>query len=108
VLSLIIDQQFDDEHQVGKFRVSVTDAKGPIEPSTLPANITALVAVAPAARSDAQKAELATYYRSLDTDWQQLNAAVKVAEELAKNERLAGAQDLTWALINSPAFLFNR
>jgi len=24
------------------------------------------------------------------------------------NERLTAAQDLTWALINSPAFLFNR
>jgi hypothetical protein len=108
LLTLVIDQQFDEEHQVGKFRVSVTDAKGPLQPSTLPANITALVAIKPAERSDAQKAELAAYYRSLDSDWEQLSAAVKAAEELAKNERLAGAQDLAWALINSPAFLFNR
>jgi hypothetical protein len=108
VITLTIDQQYDDDHQLGRFRVSVTNAKGSIQPSTLPANITALVATKPEDRSDAQKAELAAYYRKLDTDWEQLGAAVKAAEELAKNERLAGAQDLTWALINSPAFLFNR
>jgi hypothetical protein len=30
-----------------------------------------------------------------------------VAEQ-QKNARLTGAQDLAWALINSPSFLFNR
>ena len=61
------------------------------------------------ARSDAQKAELAAHYRSLD-------AAVgsgskrpwRSSAEQQKNERLTGVQDLAWALINSPAFLFNR
>ena len=34
---------------------------------------------------------------------------VSMREALAEAEsRLVGAQDLTWALLNSPAFLFNR
>ena len=37
-----------------------------------------------------------------------LKQAVAASAEQQKNERLTGAQDLAWALINSPAFLFNR
>ena len=32
---------------------------------------------------------------------------VEMSEGQAKNPRLTAAQDLTWALINNPAFLFN-
>ena len=40
----------------------------------------------------------------------EINAGVKAArEQLTEvDKRLAGAQDLVWALVNSPAFLFNR
>ena len=34
--------------------------------------------------------------------------AVQRGEEQRKNPRLIGVQDLAWALINNPAFLFNR
>ncbi len=37
-----------------------------------------------------------------------LERAVQLSEQQLKNERLTVAQDLAWALINSPAFLFNR
>ena len=37
-----------------------------------------------------------------------LRRSVQLSEEQLKNERLTAAQDLAWALINSPAFLFNR
>jgi hypothetical protein len=34
-------------------------------------------------------------------------AEVAMSAAQAKNPRLTAAQDLTWALINNPAFLFN-
>jgi hypothetical protein len=43
-----------------------------------------------------------------DPQLARLQRAVKLSEEQLKNERLTAAQDLVWALINSPAFLFNR
>ena len=38
----------------------------------------------------------------------QLERAVKLSAEQLEKGRLAGVQDISWALINSPAFLFNR
>jgi hypothetical protein len=108
VLTLVLDHQFDGDHLVGKFRVSVTSTKPPLNLETLPPNIAAILAVAAPQRNDAQKTELANYYRSLDSEWERLRQAVAAGAELGKNERLAGVQDLAWALINSPAFLFNR
>ena len=38
----------------------------------------------------------------------QLEADVLVSESQLTNKRLTAAQDLVWALINHPSFLFNR
>ena len=38
----------------------------------------------------------------------QLQADVKTSEQQLHDQRLTAAQDLVWALINTPAFLFNR
>ncbi len=108
LLTLTLDQQYDERHTMGKFRVAVTNAKRPLSPSTLPEKIAPIVALAPEARSDAQKAELAAYYHALDPEWNRLTKSVATSAEQQKNERLTGIQDLAWALINSPAFLFNR
>ena len=70
--------------------------------------IAKLVAVPEAQRNDAQKAELLAYYRGLDARWVELNQGLTQASAAGANERLIGVQDLAWALINSPAFLFNR
>jgi hypothetical protein len=43
----------------------------------------------------------------LDPKLQQLRRAVALSEEQLKNKRLTVAQDVVWALINSPAFLYN-
>lgn len=44
----------------------------------------------------------------IDPQLARLERAVQLSGEQLQNARLTTAQDLTWALINSPAFLFNR
>jgi WD40 repeat protein len=43
----------------------------------------------------------------VDSRLQQLRRAVALSEEQLKNKRLTVAQDIVWALINSPSFLYN-
>jgi hypothetical protein len=108
LLTLTLDQQYDEQHTIGKFRVSVTSAKRPLNLEAPPQRIAELLAVAPEQRSDAQRAELASHHRALDAQWVRMTQAVAAIAEQQKSQRLTGAQDLAWALINSPAFLFNR
>ena len=55
------------------------------------------------------EAELAAAQQPLPVDpkLQQLRRAVALSEEQLKNKRLTVAQDIVWALINNPAFLYN-
>ncbi len=43
----------------------------------------------------------------MDGKLQQMRRAVELSEEQLKNRRLTVAQDVVWALINNPAFLYN-
>ena len=52
----------------------------------------AILAIAPEARSDAQKAELAKHYRSLDPSVGATESASRCSAEQQKNERLTGAK----------------
>lgn len=109
VLTFTFDQQFPDgTHELGKFRLSATTAKQPIGMAPAPANIAAILAIPADKRTDAQKTELASYFRSQDAEYARLTQAVAQHANDRANARLMGAQDLVWALLNSPAFLFNR
>jgi hypothetical protein len=44
----------------------------------------------------------------IDPKLVQLRADAEMSEKQLANKRLTGAQDLAWAIINNPAFLFNR
>ncbi len=95
-------------HVIGKLRLSATTAKKPIGgKSNLPAPVAAALAVPADQRNDAQKAEIAKYYRTIDGDLVRMTAELGVRGPVG-DPRLMGAQDLVWAMLNSPAFLFNR
>jgi hypothetical protein len=108
VLTFTLDQQYQDkQHNVGRFRLSVTSGANPGASLQGPPDaIARILAVEPAKRTPEQAAELARYYRAQDGELQRLTQAVN---ELGRppERRLLGAQDVAWALINSPAFLFN-
>ncbi len=59
-------------------------------------------------RTDPQKQQLARYFRALDPEYARLSRGLGSYTRWAGQKRMIGAQDLVWALINSPAFLFNR
>jgi hypothetical protein len=109
LFTFTLSQQFPDgKHLLGRFRLSVTDAQRPVAGSSLPAEIAAVLAVPAAERTPEQAAAIAAHYRSLDGELTRLSAEAAKAAEQAKSARAVGVQDLAWALINSPAFLFNR
>jgi hypothetical protein len=54
-----------------------------------------------------QKLEEANKPLPADPQLERLKRSVTLSQEQLQNARLTTAQDLAWALINSPAFLFN-
>jgi hypothetical protein len=106
-LTVSLDQHFYFKGlTLGKFRLSVTAANPPSPPEGLPEAIARIVALAQEKRTPEQKTELANYFRGRDPELVRLQQEL-AAHPLPKDRRLLGAQDLAWALINSPAFLFN-
>jgi hypothetical protein len=97
-----LDQQYQDgAHMLGRFRISVTDEEPPLFRNDHPPQWRALLAAR--RLSDAEADKLLEYYLSLDAEYRELQAT----QRLVADPRLMAVQDLAWALINSPAFLFN-
>ncbi|QEL15988.1 DUF1549 domain-containing protein [Limnoglobus roseus] len=105
-LTVVMDQRFGTGHTVGKFRLSVTTDKNPKLQSPVPADLAKLLDTPPEERTDKAKADLRGRYLAQDREHQRL--AADAAKVPPTDPRVLGAQDLTWALLNSPAFLFNR
>lgn len=106
-LTFTMEQNFaGKQHNLGKFRLSVTTSKGPLSLEGPPAAIARILDVEPEKRTPQQKDELMRFYRSQDAELTRLER--DAAEHAAPADpRLIGAQDLMWALMNSKAFLFN-
>jgi hypothetical protein len=103
-LVIVIDQQYEDaKHSLGRFRLSITASDPPIGLDRQPAEILAILRKPADERTEAEKQQLVEHHRRGDATYVELEKASR----LVSDPRLVGAQDLAWALINSPAFLFN-
>jgi len=94
------------QHNIGRFRLAFTTAPTPLKIKLLPDNIVKILHTPEEKRNDAQKNALTNYFRAQDDQLRQLQDAVS-SYRVPADPRAVGAQDLSWALINSPAFLFN-
>ena len=69
VLTFILEQKHK-QHQIGRFRLSVTAAKRPVRVPPFPESIAKVLGTKPAARTDDQRIELAAYYLKTRVDQQ--------------------------------------
>lgn len=95
LLTISLDQQFGGRHTIGRFRLSLSRSPRPVRESQLAKNVVAALLTPPEERTADDRAAIYRAYLANDAEMQQ-------------QIRLGAAQDITWALINSPAFLFNR
>jgi len=98
-----LEQNYDDTHLLGRFRLSATDAGPPLVRPAVSDEIRQLLAAEFDSLSEADRERMREYFLAMDREY----AELKRAKQMLANPRLAAVQDLAWALINSPAFLFN-
>jgi hypothetical protein len=95
------------DHNIGKFRLAVTDSPPPVQAQGLPEDLAKAVHTDPAKRTQQQKDLLQNANRARDPRVAELQRAA-AEHAVPADARLMGAQDLACALLNSRAFLFNR
>jgi hypothetical protein len=105
-LTVTMEQRFGQNHTLGRFRLSVTTDPNPRLTAPVSAELVALLETPIPKRTDAQKTDLRNRYIRQDAEYLRLQADIAVPPP--GDARVLGAQDLIWALLNSPAFLFNR
>jgi hypothetical protein len=101
----VLDQRFGTNHVIGKFRLSVTTDKNPRLVSSVTPEQLAIIDTPDEKRTAVQKERMRAMYLAQDKEYQRLQA--EVTNPPPTDARVLGAQDLVWALMNSPAFLFN-
>jgi hypothetical protein len=108
-LVVTLDQQFGGKHTIGRFRLALTRSPRPLRlKEELPRPIAEIVHTPADKRTDAQRKALLEHFRAQDTDYLRLRQGLAAYDRWRDEKRVIGAQDIAWALINSPAFLFNR
>jgi hypothetical protein len=90
-VTVVMTQNYGDNHTIGKFRIDATTAPKPIRApnSEVPANVLAALKVDAAQRNDAQRAEIKKHFRSIAPQLADARA------ELAKVEAERTALDAT-------------
>lgn len=108
IVTVELDHQFPSkEHSIGKFRLTHSQQIGKFVQG-LDAPLVAAIQTAAEQRTEEQWNLLKKAYEPLDNEWKVLRETVAQVRFEQQNRRMVGVQDLAWALINSPAFLFNR
>jgi hypothetical protein len=102
----VLDQRFGTKHTIGKFRLSVTSDTNPRLSNGLALEAYTALETPSEKRTPQQAELLRQMYLAQDKVYQRL--AEDAANPPPSDARVLGAQDLVWALINTPAFLFNR
>ncbi len=101
----VMDQRYGTNHVIGKFRLSVTTEPNPKLTSSVSPEQLAILDTPEDERTAEQKSRMRAMYLAQDKEYARLGA--DAANPPPADPRVLGAQDLVWALINSPAFLFN-
>ncbi len=103
-------QAYGGAHVLGKFRISLSESERPVKVDAVkwPTNVNTILGKQADARTPEELARLQEYFRTQDEGLLARQKQVAELEGASGNARLRGVQDLAWALINSPAFLFNR
>jgi len=109
VLHFALHQQHGDGNStIGRFRLLATTSPRLPRIENPPADLLTLVQTPADQRTAGQQAALMAHYRKTDATLRQLEDRLQASQKIVAGRRLLGAQDIAWALINSPAFLFNR
>ena len=78
IVKVTLDQTYESEaHNIGRFRLTTSKAPRPVKMDSMPQGVKAILALKPEERSDANKAELAKYYRTIDPGLAKLQRAAE-------------------------------
>jgi hypothetical protein len=106
-LTFKLDQRFEGkDHNIGRFRLAVTTTSPPLPLQAVPEHIAQILKIDAAKRTPQQKATLTGHFRAPDGELARRQRAL-AEHTLPASARAMGAQDLAWALLNTPEFLFN-
>ena len=90
-----LDQQHGQQHTIGKFRLAVTAQAPPLKWNSMPDTVVAALQRQPAERSDAQKSELTSYFKTIDPDYTKLLADAGAHLKTAPLEPATRAQTVS-------------
>jgi hypothetical protein len=97
-LSIQMEQAFGQQHTIGRFRISVATDPAAADGPAVPESILALARLSADKRTDAQKAQLRDYYRSVDPQFagdvarlEGLRTAIAPQVEIARLEAVLAA-----------------